>query len=101
MTSSARPTPNWDLEQLEVILDDSASWQLVIAGPGAGKSAVACQRIASLVDDGIQPSRIHLVSFTLLEQRLLSLEIASCHTRKQESEPVVFASQLLTLRHGT
>ena len=30
----------------------------------SGKSAVACQRIASLVDDGIPPSRILLVSFT-------------------------------------
>ena len=64
MTASARPTPDWDLEQLEVILDDPGNWQLVVAGPGAGKSAVACQRIATLVDDGIQPSRILLVSFT-------------------------------------
>ena len=33
MSSAAHPTPDWDLEQLEVILDDSDSWQLVIAGP--------------------------------------------------------------------
>ena len=64
MTSNPRPTPDWDLRQLEVILDDPGSWQLVAAGPGTGKTAVACQRIASLVDDGIQPSRILLVSFT-------------------------------------
>ena len=57
-------TPDWDDEQLEVILEDSSSWQLVIAGPGAGKSAVACQRIAFLVDDGVPPARILLVSFT-------------------------------------
>ena len=86
MTSSARPTPNWDLEQLEVILDDSANWQLVIAGPGAGKSAVACQRIASLVDDGIQPSRIHLVSFTRtavaeLRDRIVSYAVAGERAR--------------------
>ena len=47
-----------------MIRDDPYSWQLVVAGPGAGKSAVACQRIATLVDDGIQPARILLVSFT-------------------------------------
>jgi hypothetical protein len=62
--TNSEPTPNWDLEQLEVILEDPTSWQLVAAGPGAGKSAVACQRIASLIDDGIPPSRILLVSFT-------------------------------------
>ena len=64
MTSNSRPTPDWDLRQLEVILDDLGSWQLVVAGPGTGKTDVACQRIASLVDDGIQASRILLVSFT-------------------------------------
>ena len=64
MASISQRIPDWDLEQLEVILDDPGSWQFVVAGPGAGKSAVACQRIASLVDDGIPPSRILLVSFT-------------------------------------
>lgn len=57
-------TPDWDIEQLEVILETVSAWQLVVAGPGAGKSAVACQRVAYLVDEGIPPSRILLVSFT-------------------------------------
>lgn len=57
-------TPDWDLEQLEVIMEESPAWQLVTAGPGTGKSAVACQRIAYLVDDGVPPARILLVSFT-------------------------------------
>ena len=56
--------PDWDIEQLEVIIDAPATWQLVIAGPGAGKSAVACQRVAFLVDEGVPASRILLVSFT-------------------------------------
>lgn len=64
MSSDAVRTPDWDLEQLEVILEEPSSWQLVIAGPGAGKSAVACQRIAYLIDEGIPPSRMLLVSFT-------------------------------------
>lgn len=64
MTSEEPSRPDWDLEQLEVILEDPDSWQLVIAGPGAGKSAVACQRVAYLVDAGVSPSRILLVSFT-------------------------------------
>lgn len=56
--------PDWDLEQLEVILEEPTRWQLVIAGPGAGKSAVACQRLAFLVDEGLPPARMLLVSFT-------------------------------------
>jgi len=54
MNADAAGVPDWDL----------GSWQLVVAGPGVGKSAVACQRVASLVDDGVSPSRILLVSFT-------------------------------------
>ncbi|MYC85677.1 MAG: AAA family ATPase [Acidimicrobiia bacterium] len=81
LTATARPIPDWDLEQLEVILDDPESWQLVVAGPGAGKSAVACQRVASLVDDGVQPSRILLISFTRtaaaeLRERIVSYAMA-------------------------
>ncbi len=64
MSSNSASVPDWDLEQLEVILEDPAGWRLVIAGPGAGKSAVACQRVAYLVDEAIPASRILLVSFT-------------------------------------
>lgn len=64
MSSAAFETPDWDLEQLEVILEEPSSWQFVTAGPGAGKSAVACQRIAYLIDEGIPPTRMLLVSFT-------------------------------------
>ncbi len=64
MASRGGNAPNWDFEQLEVIMDGAASWQLVTAGPGAGKSAVACQRVAYLIDDGVPASRILLISFT-------------------------------------
>ena len=80
------PTPNWDFEQLEVILDVPSAWQLVIAGPGAGKSAVACQRVASLVDDAVPPSRILLVSFTRtavaeIRDRIVSYAVAGDRAR--------------------
>lgn len=80
------PAPDWDLEQLEVILADRDAWQLVEAGPGAGKSAVACQRIAYLVDDGVPPSRMLMVSFTRtavaeLRDRIISYAVADDRAR--------------------
>jgi hypothetical protein len=37
---------------------------LVDAGPGTGKTYVACQRVAHLIREGIAPGRIWIVSFT-------------------------------------
>lgn len=78
--------PDWDLEQLEVIIEDPSSWQLVAAGPGTGKSAVACQRVAYLVDEGIPSTRMLLVSFTRtavaeLRDRIVSYAIAGDRAR--------------------
>ena len=86
MTSDSGSAPDWDLEQLEVIIDPPASWQLVVAGPGAGKSAVACQRIAYLVDEGVPPSRMLLVSFTRtavaeLRDRIVAYAVAGERAR--------------------
>lgn len=86
-TSDAKGSiPDWDLEQLEVILDTPVSWQLVTAGPGAGKSAVACQRISYLIDEGVSASRILLVSFTRtavaeLRDRIISYSAAGNKAR--------------------
>ena len=78
--------PDWDLEQLEVILEEPTTWQLVTAGPGAGKSAVACQRIAYLLDEAIPASRILLVSFTRtavaeLRDRIVSYAVSGAAAR--------------------
>lgn len=86
MSSSGTSVPDWDLEQLDVILEAPTGWQLVIAGPGAGKSAVACQRVAYLVDEAVPPSRILLVSFTRtavaeLRNRIVSYAIAGVAAR--------------------
>lgn len=81
MSSTDARVPDWDLDQLEVILEPPDCWQLVIAGPGAGKSAVACQRVAYLVDEGVPASRILVVSFTRtavaeLRGRIVSYAVA-------------------------
>lgn len=55
----------WTVEQ-EKIIDASGDSRIIVgAGPGTGKTAVACGRVARLVDHyGLEPSNIMLISFT-------------------------------------
>jgi hypothetical protein len=55
---------NWSEEQRRVISAAPTARIMVDAGPGTGKTAVACGRIAHLIAGGIPASRIWLVSFT-------------------------------------
>jgi hypothetical protein len=58
-------SPEWTSEQNEVIRADVSERLIVNAGPGTGKTAVACARIAWLIDvAGTEPSSIWLISFT-------------------------------------
>lgn len=55
----------WDEHQRLIIECDEDEMSLVEAGPGSGKTAVACQRVAHLVEEkGIEASKILLISFT-------------------------------------
>ena len=55
----------WDRSQREVIDAPGEDRILVGAGPGTGKTAVACARVSRLIDrDGLEPSRVWLISFT-------------------------------------
>ncbi|MBL8842701.1 MAG: ATP-dependent helicase [Planctomycetes bacterium] len=53
-----------DPDQRAVIEASPDSFLLVAAPPGAGKTAVACARIAWLAQNGTPPSRILMISFT-------------------------------------
>ena len=56
---------DWDPEQLHVINAGANVRLNVEAGPGAGKTAVACARVAHLIrHQGIEPTNILLISFT-------------------------------------
>jgi superfamily I DNA/RNA helicase len=56
---------DWDRDQQEVIDASPDSRLLVDAGPGNGKTAVACARIAHMINDwGIEAVNVLLVSFT-------------------------------------
>ena len=56
---------DWDPRQREVIEAPQDARLLVDAGPGTGKTAVACRRVAWLIDEcDVAPANIWLVSFT-------------------------------------
>lgn len=68
----------WDTSQREVIDAPSEDRLLVGAGPGTGKTAVACARVSQLIDRGsVEPSRIWLISFTRTAVREIRNRIAA------------------------
>jgi hypothetical protein len=54
----------WDKHQRKVIGAAPEARLLVSAGPGTGKTAVACARVAELINQGLEPSHLWLISFT-------------------------------------
>jgi hypothetical protein len=76
----------WDERQLEIIRASPSERQIVVAGPGTGKTAVACQRVARLVDQGVPAGRILVLSFTRtavaeLRNRIVSMAVAGERAR--------------------
>lgn len=61
---SIAKTLEWDGQQNKVILADYNQKTLCHAGPGMGKTAVACARVSNLIEQGVEPSRIWMLSFT-------------------------------------
>lgn len=58
-------TWNRDKAQIEVIESPVKDRILVDAGPGTGKTAVACARVAWMIDEaGVMPRNIWVISFT-------------------------------------
>jgi hypothetical protein len=56
---------DWDSDQLRVIQANSDARLIVEAGPGTGKTAVACRRLAYLIsEEDIEPSNMWMISFT-------------------------------------
>lgn len=56
---------NWTSEQASIIEAPPAARLIVDAGPGTGKTATLCARIAWLIDSaGLEPGAIWIISFT-------------------------------------
>ncbi|HOJ96950.1 MAG TPA: UvrD-helicase domain-containing protein [Methanospirillum sp.] len=65
MTSNSVTLNCFDSEQTLIITAPSDKRILVDAGPGTGKTAVACARVSWLIDTcGVNPSHIWFISFT-------------------------------------
>ncbi len=67
-----------DAEQRAIIEAGGDEWLLVVAGPGTGKTQVAAQRVGHLLQLGLQPAQILVLSFSrsavaTLTHRLVSL----------------------------
>lgn len=59
------PPGDWDISQKAVILSPVGRRLIVDAGPGTGKTAVACARLGHLVEAGeVRPSQSWMISFT-------------------------------------
>lgn len=82
-----------DASQQRVAQAPASARIVVEAGPGSGKTHVACDRVISLVtDEELAPSRILLLSFT----RIAVAELRERITRRLEDVPNVAALQIST-----
>ena len=76
--STAQAVPEWTEEQRGVIAAPAGARLLVSAGPGTGKTAVACARVSGLVSvAGLDPNQVWLVSFTQTAVHELRQRIAA------------------------
>ena len=82
-----------DKNQQRVANAAAGSRMVVEAGPGAGKTHAACERVISLVqDEGLASSRILLLSFT----RVAVAELRARIAQRLQDVPFVAALQIYT-----
>ena len=63
--TSVQENVSWDHEQDRVIRHAPSANLIVEAGPGTGKTAVACARLAHLIsEEDVEPSNAWMISFT-------------------------------------
>jgi hypothetical protein len=92
-TTSTESTLAPDTSQLRVAKAAAGSRMVVEAGPGAGKTHAACERVIALVqDEDLAPSRILLLSFT----RVAVAELRTRIAQRLQDVPNVAALQIRT-----
>ena len=82
-----------DAEQKRIVDAPSDAFLQVAAPPGAGKTAVACARIAALARQGVEPTTILMVSFT----RVAVQEFRDRIQRMADDVPGIHGVEVTTL----
>ncbi len=78
MTDISTPEPlEANREQREVIQSAPNARLLVVAGPGTGKTQVAAMRLVSLLNSGLHPAQILVLSFSRTAVATLTNRLAS------------------------
>jgi len=91
--TTAAPPAGWDARQSAVITAPAGDRLLVDGGPGTGKTAVACARVAHLVQErGLAPEAVWLVSFTRTAVREIRDRIAAAIGDPVQAERIRIAT---------
>lgn len=94
---------SWDEDQKAVVYADCNERMIVDAGPGMGKTAVACARVSEIIKQNVSPSKIWMLSFTRTAVQEISDRISSFSEHDQSSLRVKIAtvdSQAWKIRYG-
>lgn len=85
----------WTKEQLEIIESDPSSQILVDAGPGTGKTTVACQKLVHLIQEyNVKEESICFLSYTNVAVNEIMPRLQNTLT---EAEKVKIESQIMTI----
>src|SRR5262245_44941578 len=101
--SKATPTRTPDSSQDSIITASVAERMLIEAGPGYGKTDVACARVAELIARGVAPPQLLLLSFTrtaVREMRARIQQLATAGTDVRGVEIRTLDSFAWRLRRG-
>jgi hypothetical protein len=92
-SSRSDEVPKWDPSQESVIQASRQARMLVSAGPGTGKTAVACKRVAHLIDEcECNPNKVWIISFTRTAVAEIRARIASYLTDKYQAFSIKIAT---------
>ncbi|MEW5848031.1 MAG: UvrD-helicase domain-containing protein [Myxococcota bacterium] len=93
----------FDPDQRSVIDAPESARLIVEAGPGTGKTAVACARVARLINSGLAASRVLMLSFTRTAVAELRARIITQVSNKAEGRSLRLStldSEAWHLRYG-
>ena len=91
---NSRPSDIRRDDSQAAVIDAEAYVRLLVdAGPGTGKTAVACRRVAHLIASGIEPANVWLLSFT----RTAVHEVRTRIKELAKSDPSAVSVKIFTL----